>query len=60
MAALADGYVWIRYFSGCWCCNLESFNLRETRFSAHEMADMEQVQIERSGITTDVIPDSCN
>ena len=40
---------------------LNPFNLREKLgFSAHEMtyADMEQVQIERSGITTDVIPDS--
>ena len=40
---------------------LNPFNIREKLgFSAHEMtyADMEQVQIERSGITTDVIPDS--
>ena len=40
---------------------LNPFNLREKLgFAAHEMtyADMEQVQIERSGITTDVVPDS--
>ena len=40
---------------------LNPFNVREKLgFSAHEMtyADMEQIQIERSGITTDVIPDS--
>ena len=40
---------------------INPFNLREKLgFAAHELtyADLEQVQIERSGITTDVIPDS--